>query len=399
MENLSYLNYRIESSKNESSQRHWEKRNLGEMTDNGEWREKEGLVCSTEIRPKSLDFESITNQLTVQAKRVLKHLAIRDVGALLRLTRDDLILVWGRSEGAIAEIEGLQAKLWTQNEQEAVQPPADEMDFESITNELTVRAKRVLKDLAIEDVGALVRLTRDDLRMVWGCGEKIIAEIEGLQGKLRTQNEQENVQTTADEKDFDNAPKEVFDAVWQVLSVRGKHVLQNLHIDSLAAFMELDRVRLLKCRNCGRKTADEIVQLQAEHRPETKYFKSATNELTAQAKRVLKDLAIEDIGALVRLTRDDLRMVWGCGEKIIAEIEGLQGKLRTQNEQEDVQTTADEKDFHNAPKEVFDAVCRALSIRARHALQNLRIDSLAAFMELDEPRLFKCRNCGPQDRR
>jgi hypothetical protein len=62
---------------------------------------------------------------------------------------------------------------------------------------------------------------------------------------------------------FDNAPKEIIDAVQSVLSVRGVHVLENLGVDSLKAYMMLDRCRLLKSQNCGRKTANEILRIQA----------------------------------------------------------------------------------------------------------------------------------------
>ena len=40
--------------------------------------------------------------------------------------------------------------------------------------------------------------------------------------------------------------------------------MENLGIEDLTAFMKLDRAKLLKRRNCGRKTANEILQLQAD---------------------------------------------------------------------------------------------------------------------------------------
>jgi DNA-directed RNA polymerase alpha subunit len=62
--------------------------------------------------------------------------------------------------------------------------------LENITKALSVRAKRVLVNLGVKDEAALLRLTREDLRMVWSCGKKTISEIEALQSKLRPKNEQ-----------------------------------------------------------------------------------------------------------------------------------------------------------------------------------------------------------------
>ncbi len=136
--------------------------------------------------------------------------------------------------------------------------------LENITKALSVRAKRVLLNLGVKDEAALLRLTLEDLRMVWSCGKKTISEIEALQSKLRPQNEQELIKVQRNTLDFGNAPKEVFNAVKSVLSVRGVHVIEDLSVDNLEAFMMLQRGRLLKCRNCGRKTADEIMRIQTD---------------------------------------------------------------------------------------------------------------------------------------
>lgn len=52
--------------------------------------------------------------------------------------------------------------------------------LDSIFNALSVRAKRVLVNLGVKDEASLLQLTRDDLRMVWSCGKKTIAEVEAL---------------------------------------------------------------------------------------------------------------------------------------------------------------------------------------------------------------------------
>lgn len=134
--------------------------------------------------------------------------------------------------------------------------------LESITENLSIRAKRVLVNLGVKDEVSLLRITRDDLKMVWSCGKKTIAEIEVLQSKLRPKNEQEIIKAQRNTLDFANAPKEVFHAVQSILGVRGLHVMEDLNVDNLGAFMMLQKGHLLKCRNCGRKTADEIIRIQ-----------------------------------------------------------------------------------------------------------------------------------------
>ncbi len=136
-------------------------------------------------------------------------------------------------------------------------------DFDSLTKKISVRAKRVLADLDVKDLDALLNLTRDDLMQAWSCGKKTIAEIESLQLKLRPQCKHEVSQAPRAALDFDNAPTEIFDAILGILSVRGAHVLYDLDVTCLTSYMKLDKEQLLNCRNCGRKTANEILRIQA----------------------------------------------------------------------------------------------------------------------------------------
>ena len=118
--------------------------------------------------------------------------------------------------------------------------PASE-GLDSITKGLSVRAKRVLLNLGVKDKDALLRLTHDDLRIVWSCGKKTIAEIEALQSKMLPRNEQELIKVQRNTLVFANAPNEVFHAVQSVLSVRGLHVMEDLNVDNLEAFMMLKK--------------------------------------------------------------------------------------------------------------------------------------------------------------
>jgi hypothetical protein len=112
------------------------------------------------------------------------------------------------------------------------------VDFESITENVSFRGKRFLLNLGVKDTDALLRITHDDLIQARSCGKKTIAEIEAFKTELRPQNEQEATQVPRDALDFDNAPKEIIDAVQGVLSFRGAHVLEGLGIDSLKAYID-----------------------------------------------------------------------------------------------------------------------------------------------------------------
>lgn len=134
--------------------------------------------------------------------------------------------------------------------------------LQNITTGLSIRARHVLMNLGIKDVSALLQLIYEDLVQVRGCGEKTIAEIEALQSNLRAGNQQESIRTFFKSFPFEEAPKEVFDGIRDNLSVRGIRVLKSLGANNLKAFMMLNRDRLLKYRNCGRKTATKLLRLQ-----------------------------------------------------------------------------------------------------------------------------------------
>ena len=79
--------------------------------------------------------------------------------------------------------------------------------LDSIFNALSVRAKRVLVNLGVKDEATLLRITRDDLRMVWSCGKKTFSEIEALQSKFQPQNEQELIKVQRNTSDGRSACK------------------------------------------------------------------------------------------------------------------------------------------------------------------------------------------------
>ncbi|MDY6952422.1 MAG: hypothetical protein SWE60_12990 [Thermodesulfobacteriota bacterium] len=119
-----------------------------------------------------------------------------------------------------------------------------------------------MASLGVKDTASLLRLTRNELERAWSCGKKTIAEIEALQSGLKPEAPQESVAEPTSDLAFDDAPKEVFDTVCSSLSVRGAHTLEALGVKSLKAFMMLEKNQLMECRNCGRGTANEILQVQ-----------------------------------------------------------------------------------------------------------------------------------------
>lgn len=236
-----------------------------------------------------------------------------------------------------------------------------------LTEDLSVRAKGVLGNLGVKDVAALLRLTRDDLLQAWGCGEKTIAEVEALRLKLLPREDKEATRLSGNDMDFDSAPKEVFNAVQDSLSVRGLHVLENLGVDSLKSFMMLNREQLMECRNCGRKTADEIM-------------------------RILADLSAFTSG-LIHGT-SDFRPELLLNAPCLTSKTTTQTKIRPQKDGQPTPFSADNLGLEDVSRQTFNAVQDSLSVRATHTLEELGIDNLKAFMMLNRKQLFKRRGCG-----
>ena len=137
-------------------------------------------------------------------------------------------------------------------------------DFRAIAQELSIRANHVLENLGVHDVSVLLSLTREDLVRAWSCGKKTIAEIEHVQVRVRETSETAATEKIRERLSFHESTNEMLDAVRNTLSVRGANTLENLRVDSLEKFMAVTKEELLDCRNCGRKTAAEILRLQAE---------------------------------------------------------------------------------------------------------------------------------------
>jgi len=246
-------------------------------------------------------------------------------------------------------------------------PEVKATDFEGLLENLSVRAKRVLADLAITDVSSLLRLTQKELIQVWNCGKKTLAELVALQSKLRLQYKWENTPALKNNLDYDKAPIEVFEAVQNVLKARSVGVLRKIGIDSLNSFMMLNIEQLLMCKNCGPKTANEILRIQAD-----------IAKFAREISQKPKDFQPEQLLAAPCLRGTDISF----------------SKLRLRIEQEAIQELKDELRYNDESMEVFEAIKSTLSIRGAHVLEALGVNSTTSFMTLNIEELLKCRNCG-----
>ncbi|MBL0381418.1 MAG: hypothetical protein JKP90_17645 [Desulfofustis sp. PB-SRB1] len=143
------------------------------------------------------------------------------------------------------------------------QDRCEPIDPDHLFDGLSVRARNVLTALGVEDCDSLLHLTHDQLAGAWSCGKKTSAEIEAFQATLRGPHASSTPDNQRPTPSFDNTPSEVLDAIRAVLSVRANHVLEDMQVTTLKAFMLLEDGPMLKCRNCGRKTVREIQSIQS----------------------------------------------------------------------------------------------------------------------------------------
>jgi hypothetical protein len=91
------------------------------------------------------------------------------------------------------------------------------------------------------------------------------------------------------------------------LSVRARNVLRK-YVPSLSLFLEMDRESILKLRNCGVKTADELV-----------YLRDSLRKTRFQQQELFEDLSHKNdsIEISVKLTRPAKKLLeeHGCGTK------------------------------------------------------------------------------------
>lgn len=136
-------------------------------------------------------------------------------------------------------------------------------DDTSVVASLSVRARHVLENNLVASLSAFMALTPEQLLKFRNCGKKTLAEFIELQSRLRPKQPAALPPPIVDPISFDSSPAEVFDTIRSALSVRAKRVLVHQKIVNLQCFMQIERDRLLRWRNCGKTTAGEIVRMQS----------------------------------------------------------------------------------------------------------------------------------------
>lgn len=188
---------------------------------------------------------------------------------------------------------------------------------------------------------------------------------------------------------------EAFGRAIAPLSVRARNVLFYAAVRDLDVFLRLTYSGVLQHRNCGKKTAAEIIALQESLRRQSGQaspapFTVLCDKLSVRANHTLQDLAVDSLDAFMALDEGQLLARLACGKKTAAEILGLQAVLRLQPPPGQSEPIS----YDGAPPEVFDAVRGRLTVRGVHTLESLGVHSLTAFMALDRGRLMQRRDCG-----
>jgi hypothetical protein len=128
---------------------------------------------------------------------------------------------------------------------------------------LSVRAANILNIMGVKDVATFQSLTPEELLKYRNCGRKTVAEVAAVQETLRVKATQERPPPPPSATlTYESAPATVFDAIRTTLDVRSNHVLENMAVTTLASFMRLEHMELMRHRNCGRKTTSTILALQ-----------------------------------------------------------------------------------------------------------------------------------------
>jgi len=130
---------------------------------------------------------------------------VKDIYSFLSITLADLYNIEDCDRKTILEIRILQSKLKKLKGHQVVKDSSSASQYGNIINKLTeakkgrpiasnsvfnnlsIRAQKVLKFLGVKDVPDLLKVERNDLIKIEGCGKKTISEISALQFRLKQQ--------------------------------------------------------------------------------------------------------------------------------------------------------------------------------------------------------------------
>lgn len=245
---------------------------------------------------KPTAFEILMANFSVRARGILEQLKIENAASFKSVTKAQIRGCPGWNWKKVREITDAQAELLILERQESYRTIISTISFENAPAEvldairgvLDVRSVHLLENLVVDNLQKFMRLDRMLLLEQRNAGRKTAERITGMQyqiaefaqsqvlaeGSFRPDRllnapflfEKDDYRLTCGtvipSLSFENAPTEVFDAIRGKLSVRALHTLEAMSVGDLKSFMALDRTILLSYRNCGKKSANMILQLQ-----------------------------------------------------------------------------------------------------------------------------------------
>jgi len=297
----------------------------------------------------------------------------------LRITKKDLYRVWGfvgysNAEYINVEIRELQYQ-FRKARQDQVSDSSFfafryEDGFSEAFNKLSIGAQNVLRYLGVGDIDSLLSIKRKDLTHVWDYVDKISTEITNLQFRLRKIKDLRFVRGYSYESQYEGTSDELFEVgkgntsakdltFKDDLSSKAQNIIRQLHVKDIYSFLSITLADLYNIEDCDRKTILEIRILQSKLKKlkghqvvkdsssasqygniinkltEAKKGRpiasnSVFNNLSIRAQKVLKFLGVKDVPDLLKVERNDLIKIEGCGKKTISEISALQFRLKQQ---------------------------------------------------------------------
>ena len=254
-------------------------------------------VASGGKNTEATAFENLLAKLSVRARGILSQLKVENVASLKSVTKVQIRGCMGWNWKKVREITAAQSKLLIQERQEHDRAliatisfddaPVEVMD--AIRRTLDIRSVHLLENLGVDKLHKFMRIDRDHLLKQRNAGRKTAERIAGMQRQIaefaQSQSQSNGSFCPAcllqapflfeidDNKgntcgpavadiSFAGAPTEVFDAIRGKLSVRAVHTIEKMAVRDVQAFMALDQEGLLACRNCGKKSANMILQLK-----------------------------------------------------------------------------------------------------------------------------------------
>lgn len=194
--------------------------------------------------------------LTDDARQVLATHGCTDAGGLLNLDPRLLLVDMDLATVTLAELlEGIS--IVTSSRASAVVHDTEHTFTMTLRKLLSTRAFNTVTRLGATSRRTFLRLSEAELLNMRSCGKKTAEEILGLQSRLR-------YETTLEESVEQREANETPIGTCVSLSERARSALKNLGLKGLPDLIRLTEDDLMAARNCGRKTAEEILLFRSQ---------------------------------------------------------------------------------------------------------------------------------------